>query len=867
MNKQNKQKNEMGKTLVIAEKPSVAQDIAEALGGFPKGRHAVYENEKMVISSAVGHVVELCLPAEMDVRHKKWSLVNLPILPASFSLKPIEKSKERLDLLVSLLHREDIDLIINACDAGREGELVFRYLIRYANVNKPIQRLWLQSMTKEAIIEAFRNLRALSEVEGLACAAVSRSESDWLIGINGTRALTAIHSKSNGFRLTSVGRVQTPTLAMVVARDKEILQFKPQTYWEIVGTFRSRQGEYKGKWFLEKSSQSDKEDNHPERLWNQEQCQKIVEKCLNKWGNATEEKKLSLQSPPLLFDLTTLQREANYRLGYSAQKTLQIAQSLYENHKLITYPRTDSKFLPEDYVDRVKEVLKSLSNESFQAFAKEILTHGWVNPKNRIFNNQKVSDHFAIIPTTNTPKSLNASEEKIYQLIVRRFLASFYPPAEWDVTKRITIIEEEAFKTEGKSLRSAGWLKVYGAVESIENKEEKEQSLCPIEQGERVLAIALETVTKETKPPAHFTEATLLSAMESAGNLVEDEILREAMSKKGLGTPATRAAIIEGLIEDGYIRRQKGKELLATPKAFALIELLEAINIHTLRSAELTGEWEFKLQQMEKGNYPQERFMKEIYQLTESIVEKVKAFGSIDNFRKPLPISTPQGHTIEETLYEYRSHDNSFRLTKYIAGRPLFPNELEGLLANKEIGPLKGFYNKSGDPFSASLKLDDESGHVSFVYEKKNPQENIEEIISEESLGSCPLDQASVVETKGYYACTNFLQSSHNGNRKCTFRINKEILGQELSREEVQKLLKEKKTSLLTQFRSKKRKKNFSAHLVLNEQGKLSFEFPAKASKKNGVISRSKTGETSKKRKSAKKTSKTKNKQSPKSKN
>ncbi|QSR89099.1 DNA topoisomerase 3 [Methylacidiphilum caldifontis] len=833
----------MAKTLVIAEKPSVAQDIADALGGFPKGRKDIYENDQMVISSAVGHVVELCLPAEMDSRHKQWSLSNLPILPVSFSLKPIEKSKARLNLLLSLLHRQDIDLIINACDAGREGELVFRYLIRYANVNKPIKRLWLQSMTKDAIIEAFKNLRPLSEVEGLARAAVSRSESDWLIGINGTRALTALHSHSKGFRLTSVGRVQTPTLAIVVEREKEILSFQPKPYWEIIGTFLSKQGEYKGKWFLKDSSEG--EANHPERIEDEEQCQKIIEKCLNKEGIVTEEKKVSLQSPPLLYDLTTLQREANNRFGFSAQRTLQIAQSLYENHKLITYPRTDSKYLPEDYVLRVKEVLKSLSHSSFDSFSQEILSHNWVQPSNKIFNNQKVSDHFAIIPTTNRPSGIDKSEEKIYQLIVRRFLAAFYPPAQWDVTKRITVIEKENFKSEGKTLRSAGWLKVYRDIQSSENREE--DLLCPIEQGERVLNKALEKIAKETKPPAHFTEATLLSAMESAGKLVEDETLREAMAKKGLGTPATRAGIIEGLIEDGYMRRHNGKELIATPKAFALIELLSAANIQTLRSAELTGEWEYKLQLMEKEKYPQEKFMEEIYQLTASIVDKAKSLGSINNLKKPLPIVSPQGSTIEETLYEYKSVDNAFHIKKYIAGRPLFPTELGTLIIQKEIGPLRGFYNKKGDPFNASLRLEDDKGTLRFVFEKNGAKEENEQIISKEPLGSCPLDNAPVVEAQGYYGCSNYFLADNNGN-KCSFKINKTILGQEISREEMIKLLQEKKTSLLTHFQSKKKKKNFSAYIVLKDNGKLGFEFPVRKTKKEGVISEDKKGKKEKAR-------------------
>jgi len=466
----------MSKKLIIAEKPSVAADIARALGGFTK-HDDYFENDDFVLSSAVGHLLELACPEEYEVKRGKWSFAHLPVIPPHFALKPIEKSESRLKLLTKLIKRKDVTALVNACDAGREGELIFNYIAQHAKSGKAVQRLWLQSMTQQAIKDGFAQLRDGAEMKGLADAAVCRSESDWLVGINGTRAMTAFNSKTGGFHLTTVGRVQTPTLALLVEREDKIRRFKPRPYWELEGVFSCAAGEYRGKWFDENFAKGKgEEDEHlrADRLWDEARAKALQGKCTSKPGLVTEEAKPSSQLSPLLYDLTSLQREANSRFGFSAKATLGLAQALYEKHKVLTYPRTDARALPEDYLGTVKDTLKMLTGEGvgkghdesllsrFSPFAHQILARNWVIPNKRIFNNAKISDHFAIIPTLQAPKHLSEPEQKLYDMVVKRFLAVFYPAAEFMVTTRITRVEGEPFKTEGKVLVNPGWLAVYG---------------------------------------------------------------------------------------------------------------------------------------------------------------------------------------------------------------------------------------------------------------------------------------------------------------------------------------------------------------------------------------------------------------------
>ncbi|TMH44918.1 MAG: DNA topoisomerase III, partial [Betaproteobacteria bacterium] len=400
----------MTKKLIIAEKPSVAGDVARALGGFAR-KGDYYESERYVLSSAVGHLLELAVPEEYEVKRGKWSFKHLPVIPPRFELAPLEKSEQRLNLLLRLMKRKDVTSLVNACDAGREGELIFRYIVQHARIKKPIERLWLQSMTPQAIREGFSKLRPDRELLPLADAAKSRSEADWLVGINGTRAMTAFNSKEGGFYLTTVGRVQTPTLAILVEREDKIRAFTPRDYWEVHARFSAKAGEYEGRWFDPAFKKQDDSELRPERLWSAEQAAAVVRACRGKKGIASEETKAATQLSPLLFDLTSLQREANARFGFPARMTLSLAQALYERHKALTYPRTDSRALPEDYLDTAQETLAALRAQSaFSPFAQQILKQGWVRPNKRIFDNSKISDHFAIIPTVQAPKHLNEAE-------------------------------------------------------------------------------------------------------------------------------------------------------------------------------------------------------------------------------------------------------------------------------------------------------------------------------------------------------------------------------------------------------------------------------------------------------------------------
>ena len=595
----------MSKELIIAEKPSVAADIARALGGFT--RHGDYfESDTHVLSSAVGHLLEIGMPEDEEVKRGKWTFAHLPAIPSQFALKPIEKSEDRLKTLLKLIKRKDVTRLVNACDAGREGELIFRYIARYAKTDKPIKRLWLQSMTPAAIRDGFAKLRSDESMRPLADAATCRSESDWLVGINGTRAMTAFNSKSGGFQLTTVGRVQTPTLAILTEREEKIRAFKPRNYWELIGTFRAQAGEYTGRWFDEAFKQARRRPRRcaPSALWDEARALAIADKCRGKPGIVTEESKPSTQSPPLLYDLTTLQREANGRFGFSARTTLSLAQALYEKHKVLTYPRTDARALPEDYQGTVKATLEALGDtNAYGTLARRVLKEKWVRPNKRIFDNSKISDHFAIIPTLQTPKSAERDRAEALRLrrqaLHRGVLSARRVRGDHAHHAR----RRRAVQDRGQVLVNPGWLAVYG-----KEAQGDDASLVPLARRapdaasaaaagdvyERVVADKVDAVAQTTRPPPRYNEGTLLSAMEGAGKSIEDDELREAMREKGLGTPATRAQIIEGLIQERYILRE-GKDLIPTAKAFSLMTLLHGLGVPELFSPELTAEWEFKL--------------------------------------------------------------------------------------------------------------------------------------------------------------------------------------------------------------------------------------------------------------------------------
>jgi DNA topoisomerase-3 len=811
----------MSKQLIIAEKPSVAADIARALGGFK--RHGdYYENGGYVLSSAVGHLLELAVPQEFEVKRGKWSFAHLPVIPPHFELAPIERSESRLNLLLRLIKRKDVTGLINACDAGREGELIFRYLVQHARAKKPIRRLWLQSMTPAAIREGFDVLRPDRELLPLADAAKCRSEADWLVGINGTRAMTAFNSKEGGFYLTSVGRVQTPTLAILVEREEAIRAFKPRDYWEVHAQFKAQAGEYAGRWFDPAFKKTDDPDLRAERLWSAAKAEAIAAACRGRTGSVTDETKPVTQLSPLLFDLTSLQREANGRFGFSARTTLSLAQALYERHKVLTYPRTDSRALPEDYLGTVKKTLELIAGtREYAPFAKSILKNNWVRLNKRVFDNAKISDHFAIVPTLQLPKHLNEAEHKLYDLVLRRFLAVFHPAAEYLQTTRITQVGEHSFKTDGRILQNPGWLAVYGR-----SAKEESQNLPPVAAGEKVDVAEINAVANQTKPPARYTEATLLSAMEGAGKLVEDDELREAMEAKGLGTPATRAAIIEGLIQEKYVHRE-GRDLKPTWKAFRLLLALHHFGVTEITSPELTGDWEYKLKLMEAGKLQREVFMDHIEQVTRDLVERIKSGDIPEEAYATVEAPCPKcGGVIQENYRKFQCQNCDFSLWVVLSGREWAPEEIAELVTRRFVGPLAGFRSRVGKPFSAGIrltpefKLEFDFGQARLEEEALNPPD----FSTQESAGACPKCGARVFEHGTVYVCENAVGAA----RRCDFRSGKMILQQPVERAQMQKLLATGRTDLLTQFVSKKGRR-FKAYLVKTAEGKVGFEFEARA--------------------------------------
>lgn len=814
------------KKLVISEKPSVAADIARVLGRAKKCDD-YYENDEYVIASALGHLVELNMPADIDKKYARWSLSNLPIIPEKFKLKPIEKTKAKLAALKKLLSRKDIDGVINACDAGREGELIFTYIYEITKCKLPRQRLWVSSMTPSSILGAFSNLKSQEEMESLQDAARCRSESDWLVGINGTRAITSRMYGSRGKSLASVGRVQTPTLAMIVEREHEIQNFKPTRYWKITAEFEIENGKYEGVYQRPDFKQKDKDANDKaDRIWSHADAERVLNE-VRAGGEAkvSDKKTQSKQIAPRLYDLTTLQREANNKYSFPANKTLSIAQSLYEKHKMITYPRTDSRALPDDYRGVVVRTMESMA-EPYRRFAQKAVDEGYVKKAGkRIFDSKQVSDHFALMPTDVSGKKLTDDEAKIYDMIARRFVAAFYPEAVFDVTTRISAVGSNIFKTEGKVLRSAGWLDVY-------NKETSDKEILPPLADEKERAKMLEAHLKEesTKPPARYTEATLLSAMEGAGKLLDDEELADAMKDKGLGTPATRAQIIENLIAHKLVERER-RDLIPTARAESLIRFLDALAIDALTSPSMTGEWEQKLRLIERKQLSRKTFMDGICAMTTQIVDKARNFVEEEVESHEVDIPNPiDGSKLIETFRAYKSKDGKFIIYKTIGNRKISEEEVRELVTKGKVGPLEGFKSKMGRPYTATLKLD-ENFAVKFQF-GDNPDgterrpENLEDApvvgkCPKSAMGLCKCKTGELVETETAYVC----RCPKGEERKCSFRLGKTMLSHTITRAEIESLTNTGKTPVIEDFVSKRTKKKFSASLVLDARGSISFEF------------------------------------------
>ncbi len=812
-----------GKELVLTEKPSVARDIISALGGKKsfETHDGYFEGERYLVSWAIGHLLEFINPEEIDPVYKRWRLADLPIFPDPFSLKPKSGQKSRLSLIKKLLNRSDVAAVINACDAGREGELIFREICQYLANEKPVRRLWLQSMTPQAILTGFEALQPGKKYEGLGSAAECRAESDWLIGINATRALTKRLQTRKERVPWSAGRVQTPTLALLVDRELQILVHRSKPYWRLKAVFSAPDHSYEGWWFRKDRKKAEGEEEvRDDWIMDPKEAQALLEKVTGKTGNAREERKPSKEKAPAPFDLTSLQREAHRRLGYSAKRTLQAAQQLYEKHKLITYPRTDSRCLPSDYEPKVQQVLSALAGTGDYADAASTLLQEGIQNRSRVFNDKGVSDHFAIMPTEMEAKKVGQDAGRVYDLVVRRFLAAFFPPALWENVERITTVEEEQFRTRARVLKKPGWQQVY------EKKAEGEEKLPPL-AGENVgvQTVEAEVVEEEVKPPQRISEAGLLKLMENAGKSIDDEELSDLMRDKGLGTPATRAEIIENLIGRAYVKRV-GKSLAAAPKGIRLIDILRRIHVDRLASAALTGELEQHLRQLERGERSRDAFTSEIKEYTSQIVERAKAFEFGDLYKDEPPLGAcptcKQRQVIEEALlYKCQGEAEkacSFLLWKEKQGRYLDRETVEILLEQGKTPPLTGFFRRDGRPYSAYLQLDPEGQvHVQLAGREEQEGEGAPE--NPEALAPCPVcKEGEVFQSSLGYRCSR----AENG---CTFKFPAELCRREMKREEARAFITEGRTDVLGGFISK-RGRPFRASLVLNPKGGIEWEFP-----------------------------------------
>jgi DNA topoisomerase III len=796
----------MSRYLIVAEKPSVAADIAKALGGFSRSADGFFERGDVVVGCAVGHLVQLHVP------EAEGGDVSLPIIPRQFRLDVAEGKSKAFHALKKLMNRNDITAVINACDAGREGELIFRYIYQLASCEKPIRRMWLQSMTQDAIRQAFISHRDGKDFEALFHAAQCRSESDWLVGINGSRAASAL-ARKQGASSVSVGRVQTPTLALVVRRELEIRGFRPEDYWEVHATFGAPTGMYPGRWF----DVSSKDTEASSRFQFMAQADAVVYRCAGKNPDRVEDSVHEQRvSPPRLFDLTTLQREANAKFGFSAQKTLDLAQSLYDSrHGVLSYPRTASTALPQDYPATVLEILSKFTNSIYGGYVSSIQSEGWVDGSNRrVFDDGRITDHFAIIPTGAIPVGLDADQQRIFDLVMRRFLAAFFPDAVFSQTVRVTSIGADHFRTTGRVLIVEGWHAVY--AHGARDDEGEQAELCPAPVASDLVTRSMSIKSLQTKPPKRYTESTLLSAMESAGQFVDDEELREAIKEGGLGTPATRASIIERLLstKSGLLQRDK-KNLVPTDKGIALIEFLQGNDLSSLTSPAMTGEWEKRLLEMESGRYQRSSFMSEIADLTRGIVVKIQKkldsnemlMGDIPEAHENWPCPTCKKPMTDSGVSVIVCGPCQIKIWRVVAGKRLTDAQISTLLTARELPVMDGFFSKDKKPFSAGLRISD-VGKIEFVYNKTVAEK--QGVIG----AKCPRCGANVMDRGELFAC-----------EKDDFKLWKKLAGHRLTKEQAERLINTGRHPKISGFISAKGSA-FSAAIKLSDDfSRVEFEF------------------------------------------
>jgi DNA topoisomerase-3 len=870
----------VAKALVITEKPSVARDVVQALGGFTE-HDGYWESDSHLVTFAVGHLFELLEPEEIDPKYKRWTLADLPVIPPSYELKKKKGQTDRIRVIEKLLARKDVDRVVNACDAGREGELIFREIVKFLGSRKPIERLWLQSMTPNAIRDGFRHLRPDRELLGLAAAAECRAYSDWLIGMNATRALTKRLKSRREKTAWSAGRVQTPTLALLVDREAEVLAHVPRPYWRISGRFEREGAAWTGTWFDPAFAAEDDDERRDDRIFDEARAREIARATEGREGAARETRKPSREAAPPLFDLTSLQREGNRRFGWSARRTLSAAQRCYEAHKLLTYPRTDSRCLPSDYRSVVDEVLRAYAGQEsgrqegageFAPHAQRLLERGLENA-GRIFDDEKVSDHFAIIPTGALPSpALSGDDRRIFDLVMRRFLGAFHPPALWERVERVTEVAGHSFRTRARTLMESGWREVLPAPAGSDDEETA--VLPPLEPGKSEASgvpatlLGAELQAEETRPPARLSEARLLSLMENAGQDLDDEDLAAALHEKGIGTPATRAEIIENLIAKGYAVRL-GKALRPTVKGIRLIDTLKRVHIDRLASAALTGEIEQHLLEVEKGRRTQEAFLSEMEDYAREIVDVARSFEyeQIYGGLPPLGPCPACGRDVYEQAWFYRCSeepprdpDCQMRFWKDISGRYLDRGTVGALLRDGRTGTVDGFTARDGRTYRGHLELDRENWKVvvrseGWTGEGESAQPEYE--VNPEPLGRCPIcDEYDVVETPSQFVCAGRLKAldekaarsaaAKRGEtptpapetKPCGWILPRTVCKREITREEALHYLRTGRTELLTDFTSRFGRP-FSAVLFLKENGRHGFEFPPRGQAADGAAPKS----------------------------
>jgi DNA topoisomerase-3 len=812
--------------VVIAEKPSVATDIAKVLG-VSKKKETHWESDEVWITWAVGHLLELKTPEEYDESFKNWrkSIDKLPFIPENFKLKPITgrgSNRKQLTAIKKMITSKDCSEVVNACDAAREGELIFRRIVEFSKVKCKTSRMWLQSLTNDSIQNAWDNRVSSSDYEPLRDAAVSRAEADWIIGMNGSRvAATFLRTSRNDKKSLSIGRVQTATLGMIVDHEIAILSHNPAPFWELEAKFSSGDATWSARW--ERKGHKDDPEN-PEikahRITELSE-KEMLEEILASDGEftASQTDRDSKEKPPLNFDLTSLQREANNLWSWSARRTLSVAQELYDTHKLTTYPRTDSRFLPEDMMEEISKTIRQLgAQDKLNEHSQRLIDNGLKNVK-RNFDDKKVSDHYAIIPTGKLPPSgLSSDAAKLYELIARQFLASFHPESVWKVEKRTTTKQGQNFIKEARSLSIPGWRAVRPKKQDLpEGWGKLPSNPCPSQ------LVAHEFKEEKTKPPGRLKEAGLLRLMEHAGKKIDDEELAAAMKGKGLGTPATRAETIEKLITREFIGRGKGGSLRATAHGIKMIDILRRIPIEWITSAELTGDMEAKLDGVQRGTNQRDAYMSEIRNRVQELVDKIRDHDRSELYSKNEPVgSCPLCQSnVGETILSYICETNegrdkgcSFVMWKDASGRWFDKKTASRLLQEKSIEDLHGFFSRNGDGYEVSVNIDD-NGKVVIAGSTAQTTD-----ASDEELCPCPkCDQGTIRIGETTYACDN---------AECKFRgLGRNVCKRDISVDEAKKILTEGKSDLIEDFTSR-RGKPFPAYLIL-EANKVGFEFPPRA--------------------------------------